>query len=78
MTMNSRDAANAKGCIDSVISFTKTRLLPHVPEMTTTFTYSAESDSFPMGLTHNFDCLDDGKRHKGRLEKSETLRLDPA
>ena len=68
MTMNPRDAANAKGCIGSVISLTKMKLLPHVPEMTTTFTHSAESGAFPMGLGQiDFDCLDDGKSHKGRL-----------
>jgi len=57
--MNPRDAANAKGCIDSVISFTKTKLLPHVPEMTIRFTHSVESGTFPMRLPQiNFDCFD--------------------
>lgn len=51
--MNPRDAANAKGYIDSVISFTKTKLLPHVPEMTIRFTHSVESDMFPMRLLQN-------------------------
>jgi hypothetical protein len=46
--INPRNAVNAKGCTDSVISFTKTKLLPHVPAMTTTFTHSAESGTFPM------------------------------
>ena len=56
MAMNPRDAANAKGCIDSVISFTKTKLLPHVPEMMIRFTHSVESGTFPMHLPQiNFD-----------------------
>ncbi len=56
MAMNPRDAANAKGCIDSVISFTKTKLLPHVAEMTIRFTHSVESDTFPICLPQiNFD-----------------------
>ena len=58
MAMNPRDAANAKGCIDSVISFTKTKLLPHVPEMTIRFTHNVESGMFPMRLPQiNFHCL---------------------
>ena len=56
--MNPRDAANAKGCIDSVISFTKTKLLPHVPEMTIRFTHSVESGMFLMRLPRiNFYSL---------------------
>ena len=46
MAMNPRDAEKAKGCIDSVISFTTTKLLPHVPEMTIRFTHSVGSDTF--------------------------------
>src|SRR5882724_11813900 len=58
MAMNPRDAANAKGCIDSVISFTKTKLLPHVPEMTIRFIHSVESGTFPMCLPQiNFACF---------------------
>ena len=57
MAMNPRDAANAKGCIDSVISFTKTKLLPHVPEITIKFIQSVENRKRPMSLPQiNFDC----------------------
>ena len=67
MAMRPREAAKAKGCIDWVISFTKTKLLPHVPEMTIRFTQRAESDTFPMRLRQiDFDCFD-GKSHSGRL-----------
>ena len=63
MAMNPRDAANPKGCIDSVISFTKTKLLPHVPEMTIKFTHNVERGPFPMRLPQiNFDCFD-GESH---------------
>jgi hypothetical protein len=56
--MNPRDAANAKGCIDSVISFTRTKLLPHVPEMMIRFIHSVESGAFPMCLPQiNFACF---------------------
>jgi hypothetical protein len=56
MAMNPRDAANAKGCIDSVISFTNTKLLPHVPEITIRFIHSVENRKFPMPLSQiNFD-----------------------
>src|SRR5271154_404971 len=51
MAMNPRDAANAKGFIDSVISFTKTKLLPHVPEMTIRFAHNREDGKFPMRLS---------------------------
>ena len=55
--MNPRDAANAKGCIDSVISLTKTKLLPHVPEMTIRFAHNLEGGKFPMRPPKiNFDC----------------------
>jgi len=50
MAMNPRDAANAKGCIDSLISFTKAKLLPHVPEMTIRFIHNVESGTFPLRL----------------------------
>jgi hypothetical protein len=33
MAMNPRDAATAKGCIDSMISFTKAKLLPHAADI---------------------------------------------
>ena len=64
MAINPSDAANAKGCIDSVMSFTKTKLLPHVPEMTIIrFTRSVESGTFPMRLPQiNVGCFD-GKGH---------------
>jgi len=65
--MRPREAAKAKGCIDWVISFTKTKLLPHVPEMTIKFTQRAESDTFLMRLRQvDFGCFD-GKSHSGRL-----------
>src|SRR6516164_4739251 len=67
IAMNPRDAAKAKGCIDSVISFTKTKLLPHVPEVTIRLTHSVETGSFSMRLRQiDFDCFD-GKSHSGRL-----------
>jgi hypothetical protein len=50
MAMNPLDAANAKGCIDSVISRTRTKLLPQVPEMTIRLAQSVESGTFPMRL----------------------------
>src|SRR5258708_36920382 len=50
MAMNPLDAANAKGCIDWVISRTRTKLLPQVPEMTIRFSQSVESGTFPMRL----------------------------
>lgn len=57
MAINPRDAANAKGCIDSVISFTKMKPLPHVPEMTIRFIHSVENRKFPMPLPQiNLDC----------------------
>ena len=60
--MNPRDAAHAKRFIDSVIRFTKTKLLPHVPEMTMRFTHSAESGIFPMRVPQiNFHCLNVGE-----------------
>ncbi len=59
MAMNPRVAANAKGCIDSVTSFTKTMLLPHVPEMTIRFAHSLENAKFPMRVPKiNFSCFD--------------------
>jgi len=63
MAMNPRDAANAKGCIDAVMSFTKTKLLPHVPEMTIKFTHNVDRGTFPVRLPQiNFDCFD-GESH---------------
>jgi hypothetical protein len=57
MAMNPRDAANAKGCIASVMSFTKTKLLPHVPEMTIRLIHSVENGTFRMRLPQiNFNC----------------------
>jgi len=53
MTMNPRDAAKAKGCIGSVISFAITKLLPHVPEMTTTFTPQPRKWYVPHGPNAN-------------------------
>jgi hypothetical protein len=52
MAVNPRAAAAARGCIASVISFTKTKLPPHVPEMMTIrLTHSAGSDTFLIRLT---------------------------
>ena len=64
--MNPRDAAHAKRFIDSVIRFTKTKLLPHVPEMTMRFAHSAESGIFPMRVPQiNFHCLNVGEANRG-------------
>jgi hypothetical protein len=52
MAMNPLDAANAKGCINSVISPTRAKLLPQVPEMTIRFSQSVESGTSPMSLPH--------------------------
>jgi len=61
--VNPRDAANAKECIDSVINFTKTTLLPHVPEMTIRLIHGAGTDTFLMRLIQiNFYWLA-GKSH---------------
>src|SRR5438445_8306075 len=65
--MNPRDAANAKGCIDSVMSFTKTKLLPHVPEITIRFTHSVESGTFPMCLSQIDFGYFDGRSAKDGL-----------
>ena len=78
MAMKPRDAAKAKGCIDSVISFTKTKLLPHVPEMTIRLTHSAESDTFP-GRLSSIGLMGNGiKGGLDTAEKSEARRLGPA
>src|SRR5215469_9292771 len=53
VAMNPRDAANAKGCIDWVMSFTKTKLLPHVPEMRIRFNQRLGSARFAMRPTAN-------------------------
>lgn len=50
MAMNPLDAANAKGCINSVISRTRTKLLPQVPDMTIRFSQSEQSGTFAMRL----------------------------
>ena len=60
MAMNPRDAANAKGCIDSVISFTKTKLLPHVPEITIRFIHSVENRKLPMPRPNQLQLLTAG------------------
>ncbi len=73
MAMNPRDAANAKGCIDAVISFTKTKLLPHVPEITIRFIHSVENRVFPMALPQiNFDC----SRPTQYGESGRTIKYD--
>src|SRR5712691_1859777 len=51
IAMNPREAAKAKGYIDSVISLTKTKLLPQVPEMTIRFVHSVGVDTFPMATS---------------------------
>ena len=50
IAMNPREAAKAKGYIDSVISLTKTKLLPQVPEMTIRFVHSVDVDTFLIWL----------------------------
>jgi hypothetical protein len=75
MAMNPRDAANAKGCIDAVISFTKTKLLPHVPEITIRFIQSVENRKFPMPLPLpqiNFGC----SRPTQYGESGRTIKYD--
>jgi hypothetical protein len=55
--MNPRAAANAKGCIETVISLTKTKLLPHVPEIIIRLIHSVENRKLPMALPQiDFDC----------------------
>ena len=45
------------------MSFTKTKLLPHVPEMTIKFTHNVGRGTFPMRVPRiNFDCFD-GESH---------------
>jgi len=74
MAINPRDAANAKGCIDSVISFTKTKLLPHVPEMTIRFAHSLEDGEFPMRVPKiNFECSWTQYGESGRTIKYDRL-----
>jgi hypothetical protein len=80
MAVNPRAAA--RGCIESVISFTKTKVPPHVPEMITIrLTHSAESDTFLAPNTNQrFICLL-GRVIKGGFvttEKSGARRLGPA
>src|SRR5437016_2728506 len=45
MAVNPRAAAKAKGYIDSVMSLTRTKLLPHVPEITSRLIHSAGVDT---------------------------------
>lgn len=77
MAMNPRDAANAKGFIDSVGSFTKTKLLPHVPEMTIRFAHNLETGKFPMRAPKiNFDCSWTTQyRESGRTVKYDRFAL---
>jgi len=57
--MKRREAAKAKGYIGSVISLTKTKLLPHVPEMTSRLTHSADLENFSIRLPQiSFGCCD--------------------
>jgi hypothetical protein len=51
MAVNPRDAAVARGCIESMIRFTKTKLPPYVREMMTILIHGAGSDTFFMCLT---------------------------
>ena len=50
MAINPREAAKAKGYIDSVISLKRTKLLPQVPEMTSRLTHSASLETFSIRL----------------------------
>src|SRR5215469_10825040 len=73
---NPRDAANANGCIDSVISFIKTKLLPHVAEMTIRFIHSVESGMFLMCLPKfNFDFFHRGEPLGGLRFDALSTRL---
>ena len=75
MAMNPRDAANAKGFIDSVISFTKTKLLPHVPEMTIRFAHNLEGGKFPMRPPKS-TWTSHGRRSMGKaVGRSNTINL---
>jgi len=65
MAMKPRDAAKAKGCIDSLMSFTKAKLLPHVPEMTIRFTHKVESGTFPMAYRKSTSTVLMGRATKG-------------
>ena len=63
IAMNPREAAKAKGYIDWVISLTKTKLLPQVPEMTSRLTHSANLETFPIRLPQiSFGCCNEGSR----------------
>jgi hypothetical protein len=57
MAMKPGEAAKAKGCINSVIGLTQTKLLPHVPEMTIRFVHSIAVDTFPMATGDQFGLL---------------------
>jgi hypothetical protein len=66
MAMNPREPAKAKGYLDSVITLTRTKLLPRVPEMTIRLTHSAKLETFPMRLPQiSFGCCNEGS-HQGR------------
>jgi hypothetical protein len=63
--MNPRDPANVQGCIDPEISFTKTKLVPHVPKIKTRLTHSAESGKSLILLPQTkLDCFG-GENHYG-------------
>jgi hypothetical protein len=64
MSMKPREAAKAKGYIDSVIGLTKTKLLPHVTEMTIRFVHSVDVDTFPMATGYNLGCCNEGRRQE--------------
>ena len=67
MAINPRDAAKAKGYIDPVISFTKTKLLPHVPEITNRFVHSVAADTFPMVNGGSSSAVAVKESHRGTL-----------
>jgi hypothetical protein len=74
MAMNPRDAANAKGCIESVISFTKTKLPPHVPEITIRFIHSVENRKLPTAPAPKPTSTAHGRRSMGKaVERSNTI-----
>ena len=75
MAMNPRDAANAKGCIDAVMSFTKTKLLPHVPEIAIRSIHSVENRKTPMPCPKSNSAAH-GRRSMGKaVGRSNTIAL---
>src|SRR5437899_2982288 len=67
MAMNPREAAKAKGYIDAVISLTRAKLLPQVPEMTSRLTHSANIETFAIRLPQISFGWCNERRRQGRL-----------